>query len=70
VQRISVGALFFDNMHIDTLASGLYAIWKGPAEASLAEVDLCEAMLDIGGQEIMAGHVAMILIRPRLALLQ
>jgi regulator of protease activity HflC (stomatin/prohibitin superfamily) len=53
VQRNSVGVLFYDGKYVDTLASGLYAFWKGTAEAKLVEIDLRETMLDIGGQEIM-----------------
>ena len=53
VARNCVGALFYDGRYVATLAPGLYAFWKGLAEANLAEIDLREAMLDIGGQEIM-----------------
>jgi regulator of protease activity HflC (stomatin/prohibitin superfamily) len=53
VQRNSVGVLFYDGKYVDTLASGLYAFWKGTAEAKVVEIDLRETMLDIGGQEIM-----------------
>lgn len=53
VQRNCVGVLFYDGRFIDTLAPGLYAFWKGTAEAKLVEVDLRETMIDIGGQEIM-----------------
>jgi regulator of protease activity HflC (stomatin/prohibitin superfamily) len=53
VQRDCVGVLFYDGKYVDTLAPGLYAFWKGPAEAKLVEVDLRETMLDVGGQEIM-----------------
>jgi regulator of protease activity HflC (stomatin/prohibitin superfamily) len=53
VQRDCVGVLFYDGKYVDTLAPGLYAFWKGTAEAKLVEVDLRETMLDVGGQEIM-----------------
>ena len=53
VQRDCVGVLFYDGKYVDTLVPGLYAFWKGTAEAKLAEVDLRETMLDVGGQEIM-----------------
>ncbi len=53
VARNCVGVLFYDGRYVDTLTPGLYAFWKGPAEAKLVEIDLREAMLDIGGQEIM-----------------
>jgi len=53
VPRSCVGVLFYDGRYVETLAAGLYAFWKGPAEAKLVEVDLRETMLDVGGQEIM-----------------
>jgi len=53
VERDHVGVLFIDGRYVDTLAPGLYAFWKGRSEANVVEVDLREAMLDVGGQEIM-----------------
>ena len=53
VARNCVGVLFYDGRYVDTLSPGLYAFWKGTADAKLVEIDLREAMLDIGGQEIM-----------------
>ena len=53
VDRDRVGVLFIDGRYIDTLAPGLYAFWKGRSEAKVVEIDLREAMVDIGGQEIM-----------------
>jgi regulator of protease activity HflC (stomatin/prohibitin superfamily) len=53
VGRGCVGVLFLDGQYADLLAPGRYAFWKGVAEAKLVEVDLREATLDVGGQEIM-----------------
>lgn len=53
VQRDHVGVLFIDGRYIDTLASGLYAFWKGQSDAKVIEIDLRETMVDVGGQEIM-----------------
>jgi regulator of protease activity HflC (stomatin/prohibitin superfamily) len=53
VERNCVGVLFYDGKYIDTLAPGLYAFWRGPADAKLVEMDLRETTLDVGGQEIM-----------------
>lgn len=53
VQRDRVGVLFIDGRYVETLSPGEYAFWKGPAEAKVAEVDLRETMVDVGGQEIM-----------------
>jgi regulator of protease activity HflC (stomatin/prohibitin superfamily) len=47
------GVLFLDGRYAETLAPGLYAFWKGVADARVVEVDLREAALDVGGQEIM-----------------
>jgi regulator of protease activity HflC (stomatin/prohibitin superfamily) len=38
---------------VKTLAPGLYAFWKGAADARVVEVDLREATADVSGQEIM-----------------
>ena len=53
VQRDHVGVLFVDGQYVETLPAGDYAFWKGTADARVAEVDLRETMVDIGGQEIM-----------------
>lgn len=53
VGRDRAGVLFIDGRYIETLAPGLYAFWKGQAEAKLVEVDLREMMVDVGGQDIM-----------------
>ena len=53
VERDHAGVLFIDGRYIDTLTPGLYAFWKGQAEAKLVEVDLRETMVDVGGQDIM-----------------
>jgi regulator of protease activity HflC (stomatin/prohibitin superfamily) len=53
VGRGCSGVLFLDGRYADTLAPGLYAFWKGAAEARVVQVDLREAALDVGGQEIM-----------------
>jgi regulator of protease activity HflC (stomatin/prohibitin superfamily) len=53
VNRNSVGVLFIDSRYQGTLEPGVYAFWKGASEARITEVDLREAMIDIGGQDIM-----------------
>ncbi|HWE38972.1 MAG TPA: slipin family protein [Isosphaeraceae bacterium] len=53
VNRGCAGVLFLDGRYADTLAPGRYAFWKGVADARVVEVDLREASLDVGGQEIM-----------------
>ncbi len=53
VERDRVGVLFLDGRYVDTLPPGLYAFWKGAADAKLVEIDLREAMADISGQDIM-----------------
>jgi regulator of protease activity HflC (stomatin/prohibitin superfamily) len=53
VERNHAGVLFIDGDYIDTLPPGLYAFWKGAADARVVEVDLRETTVDIGGQEIM-----------------
>ena len=53
VQRDHVGVLFVDGRYVETLPPGDYAFWKGTADARVAEMDLRETMVDIGGQEIM-----------------
>jgi len=53
VERNHVGVLFQDGRYVDTLSPGLYAFWKGAADARLVPVDLRETMIDVGGQDIM-----------------
>ncbi len=53
VNRGCAGVLFLDGRYVDTLAPGLYAFWKGVADARVVEVDLREAALEVSGQEIM-----------------
>lgn len=53
VARDHVGVLFVEGRFVETLGPGEYAFWKGPADARIAEVDLRETMVDIGGQDIM-----------------
>ncbi|MBW3543867.1 MAG: slipin family protein [Planctomycetes bacterium] len=53
VNRDHVGVLFIDGRYIDTLPPGLYAFWKGTADARVVEVDLRETMVDVSGQDIM-----------------
>jgi regulator of protease activity HflC (stomatin/prohibitin superfamily) len=53
VERDRVGVLFLDGRYIDTLPPGLYAFWRGAAEAKVVEIDLRETMADISGQDIM-----------------
>jgi regulator of protease activity HflC (stomatin/prohibitin superfamily) len=53
VNRGCAGVLFLDGRYVDTLAPGLYAFWKGVADARVVEVDLRESALEVSGQEIM-----------------
>lgn len=53
VGRGNVGVLFLDGQYVDLLGPGLYAFWRGVADARVVEVDLREATIDVGGQEIM-----------------
>jgi regulator of protease activity HflC (stomatin/prohibitin superfamily) len=53
VERNCVGVLFYDGKYVETLASGLYAFWRGTADAKVVEVDVRETMVDVGGQDIM-----------------
>jgi len=53
VEQGQVGVLFQDGNYVETLPPGKYAFWKNVAKVALVPVDLREAMLDIGGQEIM-----------------
>lgn len=53
IQRDHAGVLFIDGRYVETLSPGDYAFWKGAADARVAEMDLRETMVDIGGQEIM-----------------
>lgn len=53
VERHCEAVLFYDGRYVETLAPGLYAFWKGPADAKLVAIDLRETTIDIGGQEIM-----------------
>ncbi len=53
VNREHVGVLFVDGRYVDTLPPGLYAFWKGQADAKVVEVDGRETMVDVSGQEIM-----------------
>lgn len=53
LQRDRAGVLFIDGRYVDTLGPGEYAFWKGPADSRVAEIDLRETMVDVGGQEIM-----------------
>jgi regulator of protease activity HflC (stomatin/prohibitin superfamily) len=53
VGRGAVGVLFLDGRFADQLAPGQYAFWRGVADVRVVEVDLREASLDVGGQEIM-----------------
>lgn len=53
VQREHVGVLFVDGKFVETLAPGLYAFWKGVADARVVEVDLRDSVVDVSGQEII-----------------
>jgi regulator of protease activity HflC (stomatin/prohibitin superfamily) len=53
VQRNCVGVLFYDGRYVETLSPGLYAFWRGSADAKLVEIDTRETMVDVSGQEMM-----------------
>ena len=53
VERDRVGVLFIDGRYVDTLRPGLYAFWKGAADARVVEIDMRETTVDVNGQEIM-----------------
>jgi regulator of protease activity HflC (stomatin/prohibitin superfamily) len=53
VDRDRLGVLFIDGRYIDTLSPGLYACWKGAADARVVEIDMRETTIDVSGQEIM-----------------
>ena len=53
VERDRLGVLFQDGVYVQTLPPGLYAFWKGAADARVVEVDLRETTVDVSGQEIM-----------------
>jgi regulator of protease activity HflC (stomatin/prohibitin superfamily) len=53
VTRDHVGVLHYDGRYIESLGPGVYAFWKGVAEAKVVEVDQRETMVDVGGQEVM-----------------
>ncbi|MFM7058260.1 MAG: slipin family protein [Planctomycetota bacterium] len=53
VQRERAGVLFIDGRCADVLQPGEYAFWRGSADVRVVEVDLREAILDVGGQDMM-----------------
>lgn len=53
ISRDHVGVLHYDGRYVESVGSGVYAFWKGVAEAKLVEVDQRETMVDVGGQEVM-----------------
>ncbi len=53
VNRNCAGVLFIDGRFVVTLSPGLYAFWKGAADAKLVEVDRRETVIDVSGQELM-----------------
>lgn len=53
VERDRVGVLFIDGRYVDTLSPGLYAFWRGAADARVVEVDMWDCAADVSGQEIM-----------------
>lgn len=53
VEQGHLGVLFRDGEFVETLPPGRYAFWKNVAQVKLVPVDIREAMLDVGGQEIM-----------------
>jgi regulator of protease activity HflC (stomatin/prohibitin superfamily) len=53
VNRGCAGVLFLDGRVVEVLEPGMYAFWKGAADAKVVPVDLREATLDVAGQELM-----------------
>lgn len=53
VGRGAEGVLFLDGTYVGLLGPGLYAFWRGAADARVVEVDRREATIDVAGQEIM-----------------
>lgn len=53
VDRDHVGVLFIEGRFVEILSPGLYAFWKGAADARVAEFDIRETTADVSGQEIM-----------------
>lgn len=53
VNRGCVGVLYLNGRYVETLPAGLYAFWRGMADARVVEVDQREMTVDVAGQEIM-----------------
>ncbi|MDX1962267.1 MAG: slipin family protein [Pirellulales bacterium] len=53
VDRDHAGVLYIDGKYADTLSPGLYAFWRGTADARVVEVDLRELTAEVSGQELM-----------------
>jgi len=53
IEQDHVGVLCTDGEYVETLAPGRYAFWKDTAKVGVVRVDMREAMVDVGGQEIM-----------------
>jgi len=53
IEQDHAGVLFTDGDYVETLPPGRYAFWKDAAKVSVVRVDMREAMVDVGGQEIM-----------------
>ena len=53
INRDHVGVLFIDGKYVDTLSPGMYAFWRGVAEARVVEIDRREITADVSGQELM-----------------
>jgi regulator of protease activity HflC (stomatin/prohibitin superfamily) len=53
VDRDHAGVLYIDGKYVDTLSPGLYAFWRGTADARVVEVDRREITADVSGQELM-----------------
>lgn len=53
INRDHVGVLFIDGKYVDTLSPGMYAFWRGAAEARVVEIDRREITADVSGQELM-----------------
>jgi len=47
------GVLYFNNVMQRELTPGKYYFWRGPIQAVIKTVDLCQLQLDLTGQEMM-----------------
>ena len=53
VEESHVGVCFRDGEYVKTLAPGQYASWMKVGKVKVYAIDMREAVLDVGGQEIM-----------------